>query len=139
MSRDLSKNTYEFQQFDAIFLCNGHNSSPSIPQYDGLNQFTGHIMHSHDYRRAVQYTGKMVLVVGCGPSGRDIMYEIAPQAKSVLISHHSELKGHDLPPNVEECGDIERFTANSVHFVGGTERQIDCVLFCTGIKLFLFV
>lgn len=132
LSKDLSKNAYETQQFDAIFLCNGHYSSPSIPQYDGLDRFNGHIMHSHDYRRVEQYAGKMVLIVGSGPSGKDIMYEIAPQAKSVLISHHIELKNHNLPTNVEECGDVDHFNTDSVQFTDGKERQIDSVLFCTG-------
>lgn len=89
-------------------------------------------MHSHDYRRPEQYADKTVLVVGSGPSGRDIMYEIAPKAKSLLFSHHGKLKGHNLPVNVEECGDVESFNTNSIRFVDGTDRPIDCVLFCTG-------
>lgn len=120
------------RQFDAIFLCNGHYSSPSIPQCKGLIEFTGDVMHSHDYRRPEQYADKSLLIVGSGPSGRDIMYEIAPHAKSLLFSHHIELKGHNLPANIEECGDVEHFTTDSVRFIGGKERQIDCVLFCTG-------
>lgn len=96
-------------------------------------------MHSHDYRRAEQYAGKMVLIVGSGPSGKDIMYEIAPHAKSVLISHHIELKNHNLPTNVEECGDVKQFNINAVQFADGKVRQIDSVLFCTGDKRFLFL
>lgn len=132
LSRNLPKNTYETHQYDAIFLCNGHYSSPSIPQYDGLDGFNGRIMHSRSYRRPEQYAGKTLLIVGSGPSGRDIMYEIAPQAKSVLLSHHTELKNHNLPANVEECGDVKQFNVNSVQFTDGKERQIDSILFCTG-------
>lgn len=108
-----------------------------MPQYDGLDLFNGHIVHSHDYRRPERYAGKAVLIIGSGPSGKDIMYEIASQAKSVLISHHAELKNHNLPANVEECGDVKRFNVNSVEFTDGKERQIDCTLFCTG-KMHVF-
>lgn len=133
LSRDFLKNAYETQQFDFIFLCNGHYSSPSIPQCEGMGQFNGHILHSHDYRRPEQYAGKMVLIIGSGPSGKDIMYEIAPHAKSVLISHHTEIfKNHNLPANVEERGDVQCFNGNSVQFADGKERPIDSVLFCTG-------
>lgn len=89
-------------------------------------------MHSHDYRQPEQYADKTVLIIGSGPSGRDIMYEIAPKAKSVLFSHHTELKNHNLPANVEQCGDAESFNTNSVRFIDGKDRQIDCILFCTG-------
>lgn len=103
-----------------------------MPQLDGLDKFNGHVMHSHDYRRPEQYADKMVLIIGSGPSGRDIMYEIAPQAKSVLLSHHGKFKNHNFPTNMEECGDVKRFTVDSVEFNDGKVRQIDSVLFCTG-------
>lgn len=45
---------------DAIFVCNGHNSTPSwpSPKYPGADKFAGKQWHSHDYRRAEAFQGK---------------------------------------------------------------------------------
>lgn len=37
-------------RFDAVFICNGHNSKPFIPKIVGLRGFTGKILHSSDFR-----------------------------------------------------------------------------------------
>lgn len=89
-------------------------------------------MHSRDYRTPQRYQDRIVLLVGSGPSGRDIIYEIAPKAKQVIWSHHRSVEGHALPPNVKQFGDIECFKPKSVQFVNGEEEKIDCILFCTG-------
>lgn len=94
-------------------------------------------MHSRDYRTPDRYQDQVVLLVGSGPSGRDIIYEIAPKAKQVIWSHHRSVTGHALPVNVKQFGDVERFNANSVQFVSGEEEAIDCVLFCTGKQIML--
>lgn len=132
MSKDLPTNAYEAKKFDAIFICNGHHSNQFIPKYEGLNGFVGHKMHSHDYRRPDQYEDETVLIVGAGPSGRDIVYEVATKAKRVIMSHHRNLGKSVLPSNVEQVGDIKRFKANSVQFVNDEEQPITCILFCTG-------
>lgn len=38
--------------YDAVFVCNGHNFQPNIPNFDGIELFDGRTIHSHDYRRA---------------------------------------------------------------------------------------
>lgn len=55
--KDLPTNTVETSIFDAIFVCNGHNYEPFIPKYDGIDEFQGQHMHSHDYRRADAFKG----------------------------------------------------------------------------------
>lgn len=125
-------------QFDAIFLCNGHYSHPSIPQYDGLNEFLGKKIHSHDYRQPNQFRNEIVLIIGAGPSGKDIMQEIAVTAKRIIWSHHRDLNQQILPSNVKQIGDVKRFTSNSVQFVNGDEDTITCILFCTGVDKDLF-
>lgn len=89
-------------------------------------------MHSHDYRRPDQYENETVLIIGAGPSGKDIIYEVAAKAKQVIFSHHRDLAGHQLPSNVKQIGDIKYFKANSVEFANGDEELITCILFCTG-------
>lgn len=55
--RDLPTNTVECHVFDAIFVCNGHSSVPSLPHFKGINEFQGQQMHSHYYRRADAFKG----------------------------------------------------------------------------------
>lgn len=93
-------------------------------------------MHSHDYRRPEQYQNETVLIIGCGPSGRDILYEVAPKAKKVIFSHHRNLNGHILPSNVTQVTDVKCFKENSVQFEDDAEEQISCILFCTGSCIF---
>lgn len=89
-------------------------------------------MHSHDYRRPNRYENESVLVVGGGPSGKDITYELATKAKRVILSTHRTVPSNAFPANVQLAGDVKSFSANSVHFENGDEEQIDSVLFCTG-------
>lgn len=98
----------------------------------GIDDFRGHKMHSHDYRRPEQFQDETILIIGSGPSGRDILYEIAPKAKRVIFSHHRNLNGHNLPSNVTQVTDVKCFKENSVQFEDDAEEQISCVLFCTG-------
>lgn len=63
--------------FDAVLVCSGHHGTKHIPKLPGLNEFKGQILHSHDYRRPGDVTGKRVLVVGLGNSGGDIASELS--------------------------------------------------------------
>lgn len=132
VSKDLSTNICETTSYDAIFVCNGHYSAPNTLDFDGLHRFLGHKMHSHDYRRPDQYANETVLVIGAGPSGKGITYEITGKAKRVLLSYHRDLNGQVLPENVKLFGDIKCFTEHSVQFLAGEEEPITCILFCTG-------
>ncbi len=46
------------QEFDYVVNCTGHFSVPNVPKFEGMETFTGRIMHSHDFRSAVEFKGK---------------------------------------------------------------------------------
>lgn len=143
--------------FDAIFVCNGHNSVPFTPDFQGINEFQGRVIHSHDYRRAESFKGyhsyridvvsgsnellnfpdKNVLIVGAGPSGVDLTHALAAHAKRVIFSHHSHNLSHFYPSNVIRKGSIQRFTRNSVVFADGIEIDITDIVYCTG-NIYIF-
>lgn len=56
--KNLPTNTYETNVFDAVFICNGHYSAPSMPQMTGADEFRGKLIHSHDFRTAERYRGR---------------------------------------------------------------------------------
>jgi cation diffusion facilitator CzcD-associated flavoprotein CzcO/amino acid transporter len=59
---------------------------PNIPDYDGLEEFTGEVRHSVSFQDAAEFTGRRVLVVGGGNSGADIACEAAATAATAGIS-----------------------------------------------------
>ncbi len=76
-------------------IANGHNWSPKLPRYEGLEQFRGEVMHASSYKDSAQLRGKRVLVVGAGNTGCDIAVEAAQQASRCW---HSTRRGYWYAP-----------------------------------------
>jgi hypothetical protein len=187
------------EPFEGVVIANGHNWSPKMPAYPGLESFNGELLHSAGYKSADQLRGKRVLVVGAGNTGCDLAVEAAQHARSTL---HSTRRGYYYNPkyalgrpsdqtadlllalrvplsvrrvmykavlrltvgdfakfglptpdhdfyqthpivnqqlvyyvghgDILPKPDIDRFDATTVHFVDGTEAEVDLVVFCTG-------
>lgn len=82
-------------RYDAVVVANGHNWNPKIPQYAGLDIFTGEVLHSADYKNADVLRRRKVLVVGAGNTGCDIAVESAQNAD---ITFHSTRRGYWYNP-----------------------------------------
>ncbi|XP_037410862.1 flavin-containing monooxygenase FMO GS-OX-like 8 isoform X2 [Triticum dicoccoides] len=76
---------YVDEVFDAVVVASGHYSQPRLPSIKGMETWRGRQMHSHSYRMPEPFRGEVVVVVGCGDSGRDIAIEIRGVAKEVYI------------------------------------------------------
>lgn len=61
-----------------------HNRDPVYPDIKGLNLFKGNIIHSHNYRVPEVFTAKSVAVIGGGPSGIDITWDMSKFASKVI-------------------------------------------------------
>lgn len=97
--------------------------------------FSGTIIHSHDYREPESYKNRKVLSVGAGPSGLDITLDIATIADTVYHSHHSPMNFKTkFPPNYIRKPDIKEFNETGVTFVDGTHAEVDDVIYCTGMS-----
>jgi indole-3-pyruvate monooxygenase len=59
-----------------LVVATGENSEKVVPEFEGLNDFGGHVMHACDYKSGESYTGKKVLVVGCGNSGMEVSLDL---------------------------------------------------------------
>ncbi|GAU94228.1 hypothetical protein RvY_06044-2 [Ramazzottius varieornatus] len=83
---DLESDKVSKDEFDSVLVCSGHYHKPYLPEINGLDKFTGHIMHSCDYRVPEKFKGQNVLLIGAKVSGNDIACEIAPFANQVQLS-----------------------------------------------------
>lgn len=71
--------------YRAVLVCVGHLSTPSTPQWEGLESYKGQFLHSHSYRRPGPFERKKVAIIGFGSSAVDIACELAPGAEEVHV------------------------------------------------------
>ena len=60
-----------------VVIATGRDRQPFVPQWKGMKDFAGRIIHSADFGDAKDYAGKKVLVVGAGNSGFDALNHLA--------------------------------------------------------------
>ncbi|GFR77764.1 dimethylaniline monooxygenase [N-oxide-forming] [Elysia marginata] len=84
--RDVSTGEESSEVFGAVMACNGYQSYPNIPKMEGLADFRGQVLHTHDYRTAAGFENKRVLVVGVGNSGGDCAVDVCRVTKQLFLS-----------------------------------------------------
>ncbi|KXN71142.1 FAD/NAD(P)-binding domain-containing protein [Conidiobolus coronatus NRRL 28638] len=76
--------------FDCVIDCSGFHNSNNIPNWAGIEDFKkkypGRLFHSRYYRRASEFRGKSVVVVGKGPSAMNIVQELSYEPCTVTQS-----------------------------------------------------
>jgi hypothetical protein len=72
------------EAFDWLLVANGHHWKPRMPSYPG--EFSGRLLHSHDFKRAEPFRGQRVLVIGGGNSACDVAVETSRVAARVDLS-----------------------------------------------------
>ncbi|MGW2518848.1 flavin-containing monooxygenase [Streptomyces sp. NPDC001617] len=60
----------------AVVVATGYNHTPYVPDWPGLDDYTGDFTHAADYRTPAPYTGRDVLVVGVGNTGAEIAVDL---------------------------------------------------------------
>ncbi|MEU6991476.1 NAD(P)/FAD-dependent oxidoreductase [Streptomyces sp. NPDC046465] len=60
----------------AVVVATGYNHTPHLPDWPGLDTYTGEFLHAGSYRNPRPYTGKDVLVVGVGNTGAEIAVDL---------------------------------------------------------------
>jgi dimethylaniline monooxygenase (N-oxide forming) len=68
--RNLPQNEFKTFTFDFVLVCNGF-SVPLIPKIEGQDVLKAKQIHSHDYRKAQDFSGEKVLVIGEFKQGFD--------------------------------------------------------------------
>ncbi len=60
-----------------VVVATGYEHTPNVPDWSGLDTFTGEVLHSSAYRNPDPFAGKRVLVVGAGSSAMEIVHDVA--------------------------------------------------------------
>uniref|UniRef100_A0A7S0RVR3 Flavin-containing monooxygenase n=1 Tax=Pyramimonas obovata TaxID=1411642 RepID=A0A7S0RVR3_9CHLO len=136
------ENALSTEMFDALVVCNGHYTQPRLPKVEVEELYTGHIMHSHNYRTNATFAGQRVVVLGAGPSGEDLARDIADVAKDVFIcarAWQNPLWASDPTPlgrrrNCVRRPMLRRLRADKRAELddGSVLEGVDAIVYCTG-------
>ena len=88
--KNLETNQISHKIFDAIIVCTGQYFEPNIPVINGIDSFSGQILHSHSYRKPEDFFGKSIVILGASSSGIDIGIELCDHANQVYLSHYGK-------------------------------------------------
>ena len=130
---DLVNDREYTEQFDHVVVASGHFSTPNVPYFEGFDTFNGRVLHAHDFRDALEFKDKDILIVGTSYSAEDIGSQCWKYGcKSVTVSHRTAPMGYDWPDNWQEVPLLTRVGKNTAYFKDGTSKEVDAVILCTG-------
>ena len=132
-AHDLPTDSESSERFDHVVVATGHFSTPNVPHFDGLDRFNGRVMHAHDFRDAVEFKDKDILIIGTSYSAEDIGSQCWKYGcKSVTVSHRTAAMGYDWPDNWKEVPLLQKVVGNTCTFKDGSTAVVDAIILCTG-------
>jgi len=132
-AHDRVKDRMYTEDFDYVVVASGHFSTPNVPEFEGIRTFNGRVMHAHDFRDALEFKGKDVLIVGRSYSAEDIGSQCWKYgAKSVTSTYRSKPMGFNWPERFEERPLLQKLENKTAYFKDGSTKEIDAIILCTG-------
>ncbi len=132
---DRKKDRMYTEQFDHVIVASGHFSTPNVPFFEGISSFNGRVMHAHDFRDALEFKDKDVLIVGRSYSAEDIGSQCWKYgARSVTATYRSKPMGFKWPARFEERPLLQKLVGKTAHFKDGSTKEIDAIILCTGYQ-----
>ena len=72
----------------SVISATGPFNTPHMPHIDGVEQFSGEVLHSFDYHRPEPYAGQHVVVIGSRDSAMQIAYELSKFVQVSMAVRH---------------------------------------------------
>ncbi|MGI9371932.1 MAG: NAD(P)-binding domain-containing protein [Hyphomicrobiales bacterium] len=133
VTENLLEGTETDELFDYVITASGHFSVPNVPHFEGFSTFNGRVLHAHDFRDALEFKDKDILIIGTSYSAEDIGSQCWKYGcESITVSHRTAPMGYGWPDNWEEVPLLERVEKNTAYFKDGTSKHIDAIILCTG-------
>ena len=133
VSHDLVANRTRVDEYDYVVVANGHFSIPNAPHFPGFDTFLGRVLHAHDFRDAVEFADKDILIIGGSYSAEDIGSQCHKYGcKSVTISYRTSAIGFDWPDTWREVPLLTKVEGKTAHFKDGSTKDVDAIILCTG-------
>ncbi len=130
---NLADGTSSSERFDHVVVATGHFSVPNVPEFPGINQFPGRVLHAHDFRDAAEFSGQDILIVGASYSAEDIGLQCHKYgARSVTMSYRTAAMGFKWPGSMDERPLLLGFDGRTAKFSDGTSKDVDALILCTG-------
>lgn len=106
---DHDRDVVESEVFDHVVVASGHFSTPNVPEFEGFDSFNGRILHAHDFRDALEFRGKSLLLVGSSYSAEDIGSQCYKYGvRSITTCYRTRPMGFDWPDNWDERPLLQR-------------------------------
>ena len=135
VAEDLIAKKMYSEIFDHVIVATGHFSVPNVPYFAGFDTFNGRLLHAHDFRDAMEFKGKDILVIGTSYSAEDIGSQCWKYGcKSVTISYRTKPTGLHWPDNWQEVPLLQKVENNTCTFQDGTQKDVDAIILCTGYQ-----
>ncbi|NYS25012.1 NAD(P)/FAD-dependent oxidoreductase [Rhodobacteraceae bacterium 2376] len=132
-AEDLKAQKVYTEEFDHVICASGHFSTPNVPHFEGLNGFNGRVLHAHDFRDALEFKDKDILIIGTSYSAEDIGSQCWKYGcKSVTVSFRTAPMGFKWPDNWEEVPLLTKVEGNTCTFKDGSQKRVDAIILCTG-------
>jgi cation diffusion facilitator CzcD-associated flavoprotein CzcO len=74
-----------------VIVASGVNRVPSVPHWEGKDDYEGLLIHSRTYKNPDPFQGKNTLVIGMGNTGAEIALDLAEQGVDCSLSVRSEI------------------------------------------------
>jgi cation diffusion facilitator CzcD-associated flavoprotein CzcO len=58
-------------------IATGYDLKPKLPEVDGLDSYSGELIHAQEFRNPAPYAGRDVLVISAGVTGSELAYFLA--------------------------------------------------------------
>jgi trimethylamine monooxygenase len=131
--QDETKDVEYTEEFDNVIVASGHFSTPNVPEFPGFDSFNGRVLHAHDFRDAMEFKDKDILIIGTSYSAEDIGSQCWKYGcKSVTVSPRTAPMGYKWPDNWQEVPLLEKVEKNTATFKDGSTAEVDAIILCTG-------
>jgi len=130
---NLVNNKEVVDEYDHVVCASGHFSTPNVPEFPGFETYQGRVLHAHDFRDALEFKDKDILIIGTSYSAEDIGSQCWKYGcKSVTVSHRTAAMGYKWPDNWKEVPLLKKVDGKTATFKDGTSANVDAIILCTG-------